>query len=105
MDRALPLFEQAAVGIEKRRIQHEYAKPIISSTIADYEEAQQFDKAESWRRKWLAVVKAEAGVASPAYAGEMAALRFLLLKQQKWADAEPILLASVAIREKTQPDL
>ena len=104
MDRALPLFEQAATGFETRRFQHEYAKSIISSTIAAYETAQQFDKAESWRRKWLAVVKAEAGVASPAYAGELAALGLLLLKQQKWADAEPILRESLAIREKTQPD-
>jgi eukaryotic-like serine/threonine-protein kinase len=105
MDRALPLFEQAATGFETRRFQHAYAKAVISRTIAAYETAQQFDKAESWRRKWLAVVKAEAGVASPAYAGELAALGSLLLKQQKWADAEPILRESLAIREKTQPDL
>ncbi len=105
MDRALPLFERAATGMETRRFQDEYAKPIISNTSAAYETAQQFDKAEAWRRKWLAVVKAEAGVASPAYAGELAALGLLLLKQQKWADAEPILRESLAIREKTQPDL
>ena len=104
MDRALPLFEQAATGVETRRFRHEYVKSIISYTIAAYETAQKFDKAESWRRKWLAVVKAEAGVASPAYAGELAALGLLLLKQQKWADAEPILRESLAIREKTQPD-
>ena len=50
------------------------------------------------------MVKADVGIATPAYAGELAALGLLLLKQQKWADAEPILRESLAIREKTQPD-
>ena len=104
MDRALPLFERAAGGIERIRFQHEHAKFIIPNTISAYEEARQFDKAEAWRRKWLAVVKAEAGAASPAYAGELVALGLLLLKQQKGAEAEPILRECLALREKTQPE-
>ena len=104
IDRALPLFERAAGGIEKRRFQHEYARAIMPNTSSAYEAARQFDKAEAWRRKWLAVVKAEAGAASTAYAGELAALGLLLLKQQKGAEAEPILRECLALSEKAQPE-
>ena len=104
MDRALPLYEEAAGGLEKRRFQHQNAKLVILNTIIAYESAKQFEKAEAWQRKWMAAVKAEAGAASPAYAGELALLGFLLLKQQKGAEAEPILRESLALREKAEPD-
>ena len=104
IDQALPLFGTAAAGMEKRRFRHEHAKLIVRNTIAAYEEALQFDKAEEWRRKWLAAVKAEAGAASPAYAGELAALGMPLLTQRKWAEAEPLLRECLAVREKVQPD-
>jgi tetratricopeptide (TPR) repeat protein len=101
---ATALFEQAATGIAKRRFEHGYAGMIIPNTIAAYERAGQLDKAEGWRRQWLAVVKGQAGADSPAYAGELAGLGFNLLQQQKWADAEPILREGLAVREKKQPD-
>ena len=53
---------------------HEYAGGIITRTIGAYEAAQQFDKAETWRRKWLAFVKEKTGPESSVYAGELAAL-------------------------------
>jgi serine/threonine protein kinase len=104
LNEALPLFEQAATGMAKRRFQHQYAGPIITNTIAAYEQAGQVDKAEVWRRQWLAVVKQEAGADSPAYAGELAALGLNLLQQKKMADAEPILRECLAIREKKERD-
>jgi hypothetical protein len=64
-DRALPLLEAAARGIEKRRFQHEYARGILANTIRAYEQAKQFAKAQKWRQKWLAHVKAAAGPESP----------------------------------------
>src|SRR5262249_8714275 len=74
LDKALPLCEQAAAGMEKLRFQHEYAGGILGNTSAAYEKAGQLDRAEGWRRKWLAHVRDQAGVSSLAYAGELAAL-------------------------------
>jgi tetratricopeptide (TPR) repeat protein len=104
LNEALPLFEQAATGIAKRRFQHVYAGVIIGTTSAAYEQAGQLDKAEGWRRQWLAIVKQQAGADSPACAGELAALGLNLLHQKRWADAESILRECLAIREKKQPD-
>jgi hypothetical protein len=101
---AIALFEQAATGIAKRRFQHQFAGLIIPNTIAAYEQARQLDKAEGWRRQWLAVVKQQAGADSPAYAGELESLGQNLLQQKKWADAEPVLRESLGICEKKEPD-
>jgi hypothetical protein len=104
LNEALPLFEQAATGFAKRGFQHKYAGTIVPNTSAAYERAGQLDKAEGWRRQWLAAVKQQAGADSPAYAGELAALGLNLLQQKKWAEAEPILRECLAIREKKVPD-
>ena len=100
LDKALPLFEEAARGIEKRRFQHEYGPRIILDAIRAYEAAKQFEQAEAWRRKWLGHLKATGGADSPAYAGELAGLGDNLLQQKKWAEAETVLRECLAIREK-----
>jgi tetratricopeptide (TPR) repeat protein len=104
LDRALPLFEEAAAGIEKLRFQHANAGRIIGNTISAFEKAGLLDKAEGWRRKWLAHVRRKAGAPSPAYAVELARLGSNLLKQKKWAEAEPVLSECVTIREKNEPE-
>ena len=101
---ALPLFEQAAQGIEKRRFQHEYSVRIIPNTFRAYEQAQQFDKADEWRRKWLNFAKQQVGPESPAYAGELAMFGLSLLSRKQWAEAEATLRECLTIREKSQPD-
>jgi serine/threonine protein kinase len=98
--KALPLYEEAAQGVEKRRFQHQHAHLIIPNTIGAYEQAKQFEKAASWRQKWLAHVKTTAGADSPAYAGELATLGSGLLEHQQWTDAEKLLRECLAIREK-----
>ena len=103
-DLALPLFREAAAGIEKRRFQHEHAGLIVNNLIDCHEQLKQFDQAEAWRRKGLAVVKERSGADSPPYAGELAALGSNLIQQKKWADAEPVLRESLALRQKKQPD-
>ena len=104
LPQALELFELASAGVEKRRFQHQYAGRIVPNTIRAYEQAGALGKAEGWRRKWLAVVKEQAGADSPPYAGELAALGTNLLDQRKWADAEPVLRECAAVREKGDPD-
>jgi eukaryotic-like serine/threonine-protein kinase len=103
IDRALPLFEEASTAIAKRHFEHQYAGLIVPNTASAYEAAKQLDKAEAWRRQWLAVVKERAGPTSAAYAGELAALGDNLLQQRKYAEAEGVLRECSTIREKTQP--
>ncbi len=102
LDLALSLFQEAAAGIEKRRFQH--AGPIVTDLIACHEQLKQFDQAETWRRKWLAVVKERSGADSIPYTGELVALGLNLIQQKKWTDAEPVLRECLAIREKAEPD-
>jgi len=97
---ALPLFEQAATGIEKREYRDSSAEIIIPCTIAAYAAALQFDKAVAWQRKWLAVVKQKEGVGSPAYTAQLAMLGLNLVRQKKYAIAEPILRECLELREK-----
>ena len=69
-----------------------------------YAHLRQYDRAELWRRKWLVVVKEKAGPDSVAYAAELLDLGENLLRQQKCADAEPVLRECLAILQRTQPD-
>jgi eukaryotic-like serine/threonine-protein kinase len=100
LPQALPMYEQAAIATEKLNYQNEFAGAIITSTIGAYEAARQFDKAEAWRRKWLAVVKQKDGIGSPAYAGELSSFALDLLHQKKDPEAEPILRESLELHEK-----
>ncbi len=99
-EKALPLFQQTASEVEKQQFQHPQAGLIVANVSACQEQLQQYAEAESWRRKWLAVVKARAGSDSPAYADELVALGANLLKQEKWTAAEGVLRECLALREK-----
>ncbi len=101
---ALRLHEQAARSVARRHFQHEYAGRIIPGTVAAYEAAGQFDKAEDWQRQWLAHVKEKAGPQSAAYAGEQAVLGTILLERKNWALAEAVLRESLTVSEANQPD-
>ena len=104
-EQALPLLLQAAIGFEKRHFVHSSAGPIVAALIVDYfERLKQYDQAEIWQRKWLAVVKEQSGADSLPFATELALLGLNLLKQKRWTDAEAMLRECLAIREKKQPD-
>jgi tetratricopeptide (TPR) repeat protein len=104
LERALPLFEEAASGMERLQFQHEHAAAVIANTARAYEAAHQFGKAENWLRKWLAVVKTRAGAESSAYARALAILGLNLLQQKKWSDADAVLRECLALRAKLQPE-
>lgn len=104
-NQALELLEEASREIEKQKYQDERARWIIPTTCDAYETANQFDKAEPWRRKWVAVVKSRSGTDSKEYLNELVDLAWNLLKQKKWADSEPFLREVVALRERKQPDV
>jgi tetratricopeptide (TPR) repeat protein len=103
-DQALSLFRQAAEGVEKRKFQHGQTGRIITDLSACYEELRQFAEAESWRRKWLAVVKERDGATSPAYAAELLPLGLNLLLQQKTKEAEAVLQSCLALRREKEPE-
>jgi tetratricopeptide (TPR) repeat protein len=104
LDKALPLAQQAAAGVEKLKFADAEAGRIISTLCQCHERLQQYDQAEVWWRKWLAVVKEKDGPESAAYARELAGLGSNLLRQKKYAEAEPILRECLAIHQDKLPD-
>jgi non-specific serine/threonine protein kinase/serine/threonine-protein kinase len=78
---------------------------IVGNLIACQEQLKQFEEAETWRRKWLAVVKERSGADSLAYAGELAALGLNLLQQKKSADAEAVLRECLGVRQQKAADV
>jgi tetratricopeptide (TPR) repeat protein len=104
LDKALLLSQQAASGVEKLKFAHGHAEVIVQALSSCHEQLKQYDQAEVWRRKWLAVVKEKDGPESAAYAGELTGLGSNLLQQKKPADAEPILRECLAILQNKQPE-
>jgi tetratricopeptide (TPR) repeat protein len=103
LDKALPLFQQVVAGLEKMNYAQAEAESWVRNLCECHERLNQYDQAEVWRRKWLAVVKAKEGPGSAAYAKELAGLASNLLRQKKYADAEPFLREGLAIRQVRQP--
>ena len=103
-DLALPLLEQLATEIEKGRFRHENAETTIRSLVLCHERLKQFDRAETWRRKWLAMVKKQSGDDSQAYASALVLLGRNLLLQEKWIDAESVLREWLTLREQKSPN-
>jgi serine/threonine protein kinase/tetratricopeptide (TPR) repeat protein len=104
LEQALPLFQQAATGIEKRHFVHQYAAGIVGNLIDCHERLKQYEQAEAWRRKWLAVVQQREGPRSAAYAGALAGLGRNLLWQHKHTEAEKTLRECLTLRVKLEPD-
>jgi eukaryotic-like serine/threonine-protein kinase len=107
LGKALPLLQQAAVGVEKLEYAHNDADRIVHNLALCQEQLKQYDQAEFWRRKWVAVAKKKYGPKSLQYAGVegLTGLGANLLQQKKYADAEPILRESLAILQKEEPEV
>jgi hypothetical protein len=98
------LFREVAAAMDEQGLQNPSAGRALTNLCNCLERLKQFPEAESWRRKWLAVVKEHSGADSVSYADELAVLASNLLQQQKWADAEAVLRECVAICEQKKPD-
>jgi hypothetical protein len=72
--------------------------------IASYGNAGRHDRQEPLLREEAEWAKRHAGADAPGYAVALNALGHNLLRQQKWADAEPLLRDCLAIRTKQEPD-
>jgi len=105
MEKALRLYQQAALTLEKRKFVHPRADQIVRNLSACLEHLKQYDRAEVWLRKWLAAVRDEAGLESAAYAAVLAALGANLLKQAKYADAQPVLLRGYEGMKKREVEI
>jgi serine/threonine protein kinase len=104
LELALPLFQEAAAGMERLKFESELAARLVDNLCICHEQMQQYDQAELWRRKWLAVEAERTGTDSAPFAGALAALGANLLFQEKWNDAESVLRDSFAIRNRMQPE-
>jgi hypothetical protein len=104
-DRAAPLSRDAIEGTrQKLGIAHKRTQQCARQLVECYEKMGQPAQGEPLLRELADFWKQKAGADSPRYAFELAALGLNLLAQQKFADAEPLLRDSLAIRVKTQPD-
>jgi tetratricopeptide (TPR) repeat protein len=104
LDKALPLFQQAAAGIEKLDFLTGHAEQVIPALYGCQERLKRHGEAEAWRRKWLAVIKEKRGPESEAYAEGLTGLGSNLLRQEKYAEAVPFLREGLAVLQKKQPD-
>src|SRR5262249_58251735 len=87
---------------ERLKCAHGSADVMVRSLSSCHEQWKQYDEAEVWRRKWLAVVKEKDGPESAAYAQELTGLGSNLLLQKRHAEAEPLLRESLAILQNKQ---
>jgi eukaryotic-like serine/threonine-protein kinase len=98
--KALPLYEQAAAGLEKLNFEHSYAEVILDALARCLEDLKQLEQAERWRRVNLDVIRREFSAESMDYAEELIRIGSLQLQQGKPAAAEPNLRQALAILEK-----
>jgi eukaryotic-like serine/threonine-protein kinase len=100
-DKALPLFQRAAAGMESLGFAHRRAGAVVHNLASCLEHQKDFAAAEAWRRKWLTAVKDREGPASASYAAASARLGANLVRQEKFADAEPLLRAGLDVLRQT----
>jgi tetratricopeptide (TPR) repeat protein len=106
LNKALSLLQQAAVAAEKLEYATDTAEMIYHNLASCHEQLKQYYQAEVWRRKWVAAARARYGPESLEYAAifGLSGLGSNLVRQQRYADAEPILRESLAILQKNHPE-
>ena len=98
---AIELFERVCdAQVKALGADHPATLKAHDNMAGAYEAAQQFDKAEACRRKWLPLLKRKSNDEPSVYANELASLGLDLLRQKKYPDAEPMLRECLGLREK-----
>lgn len=105
MNDALRLYQHSATVLETTG---DFGSLIIPIRIFDclatcYEELKQFDQAEPWIRKSLALVLNRYRWESSEYAAAQAALGENLLHQKKWVQAALVLLDAITLGQNYAP--
>ena len=103
-DKALEMYQQAVVGLEKIDFVHGAANLIVWNLCDTLEQRGQFEQAGVWRRKWLTAAKRRYGPDSVEYAWLLAKIGGDLLHRNRHATAEPFLREAVEILQKKQPE-
>jgi serine/threonine protein kinase/Tfp pilus assembly protein PilF len=98
-------FQETAEGIERLKFMHPDAGRILENMCKYFEKLKQFERAEDWRRKWIAFAKARVGAESPKYGRALVPLGANLVAQKKYFEAESILRESRAILETKESEL
>jgi len=101
---AAALYEQTALGVERRNFQVEIAGEVVHATIRCCEQMKDFIKAESWRRKWLALSKEKYGADSLEYGHELLGLCGNLIEQKRYTEAEVSLRECVPLLTSKEPE-
>jgi tetratricopeptide (TPR) repeat protein/tRNA A-37 threonylcarbamoyl transferase component Bud32 len=103
--RALALYEEC-FAIMKLNFGPDHPSRLITATNLGhcYLAAGQPDRALTLFRELADRLKHKSGADTPEYASALALLGATLLKEKKWAEAEPDLHAALEIREAREPD-
>ncbi len=105
LDRSIPLFEQTLASLQAK-LGKEHPRTLITQhdLALAYERRGDLTQAESMLRDVAAARTNSLGAQNPEVALSLTALGENLLKQRKWADAEPALRHGLAILVAQRPD-
>ncbi len=98
------VYEQAARAIEQRDFQYSFTGVVLDHLSGCLEKLQQFEEAETWRRRLLEVTRTREGPGSVGYALALTGLGRTLLLRKKYGDAEVPLREALTLLRQQQPD-
>jgi len=101
---AARLLEDAARRARGRPDAIKLAEEVAREIQAAYYDSGQYAKSEPYARELLAKSRTSYGRESRHPVSWMFGLGLVLLKQQKWSEAEPILREALEVLQKTVPD-
>ncbi|MGO9468406.1 MAG: tetratricopeptide repeat protein [Isosphaeraceae bacterium] len=105
LDRSITLFEQTLASLQVK-LGKDHPRTLITEhdLALAYQEQGNLTQAESMLRDVAAGRARSLGAHNPVVAQSLIALGDNLLKERKWADAEPVLRQGLAILEAQRPD-